>query len=74
MVDNRNFVTALERSYLDEARRRRVDTGMSPLEAHRATLAAAIYAADPTNGGHHYRQLDATTRAELEERLLRVWD
>lgn len=72
MVD-RNFVTAVERSYCDEARRRR-DTGLNPLQAHRAALSAAIYAADGTNGGLRYRALDATTKGELEARLLRLWN
>lgn len=70
---DRSFVTAVERSYIDEARRR-TNTGLSPLKAHRAALAAAIYAADRTNGGLRYRALDASTRSELEERLLRLWD
>jgi hypothetical protein len=70
---DRSFVTAVERSYIDEARRRR-DTGLSPLKAHRAALASAIYAADQTNGGLRYRALDAATRDELEQRLLRLWN
>jgi hypothetical protein len=68
-----SFVTAVERSYVDEARRRR-GTGLSPLKAHRAALASALYTADPTNGGLRYRSLDSATRSELEERLLRLWD
>jgi hypothetical protein len=71
MVDS--FVTAIERSYVGEARRR-TNTGLTPLAAHRSALAAAIYAADRTNGGIRYRALDAATRGELEERLLRLWD
>jgi hypothetical protein len=71
-VDDRSFVTALERSYVDEARRR-AGTGMAPLDAHRATLSAAIHAADRTNGGLRYRALEPSTRSELEERLLRLW-
>lgn len=67
------FVTAVERSYLDAARRRR-GIGLSPLDAHRAALAAALYAADRTNGGLRYRSLDAATKDELEVRLLRLWD
>jgi hypothetical protein len=67
------FVTAVERSYLDEARRRK-HTGLSPLKAHRAALAAALYAADRTNGGVRYRRLDPSTKDELEARLLRLWD
>ncbi len=67
-----SFVTAVERSYVNEARRR-TNTGLTPLAAHRSAMAAAIYAADGTNGGLRYRALDATTRGELEERLLRVW-
>jgi hypothetical protein len=70
---DRSFVTAVERAYVDEARRR-TDTGLSPLAAHRAALSAAIYAADRTNGGLRYRALDAPTRSELEERLLRLWN
>jgi hypothetical protein len=72
-VVDRSFVTAVERSYIDEARRRK-HTGLSPLKAHRAALAAALYAADPTNGGLRYRALDGATRDELEARLLRLWD
>jgi hypothetical protein len=67
------FVTAVERSYIDEARRRK-GTGLSPLAAHRAALAAALYAADRTHGGLRYRALDAPTKDELETRLLRLWD
>ena len=70
---DRSFITAVERSYIDEARRRS-NTGLTPLAAHRSALQAAIYAADRTNGGIRYRALDAVTRSELEERLLRVWD
>jgi hypothetical protein len=70
---DRSFVTAVERSYVDEARRRK-NTGLSPLKAHRAALASAIYAADQTNGGLRYRALDAATRDELEQRLLRLWN
>ena len=68
-----SFVTALERAYVGEARRR-TGTGLSPLKAHRKALAAAMYAADRTNGGIRYRALDAATRIELEARLLRLWD
>jgi hypothetical protein len=72
-VTDRSFVTALERSYVHEARRR-TNTGLTPLKAHRAALAAAIYAADGTNGGLRYRRLDVATRDELEARLLRLWN
>ena len=67
------FVSAVERRYLAEAPRR-IAAGLTPLEAHRASLSAAIYSADPTNGGLRFRGLDAQIRAELEERLLRFVD
>jgi hypothetical protein len=70
---DQGFVTAVERSYVNEARRRR-GTGLTPLKAHRSALQAAIYAADGTNGGLRYRGLDTATRDELEQRLLRLWD
>lgn len=64
------FVSAVESRYLAEAARR-LGAGASPLDAHRASLSAAIYAADSTNGGLRYRSLDPHVRTELEERLLR---
>ena len=67
------FVDAVERSYVDEARRRS-GTGLTPLKAHRAALGAAITAADATNGGVRFRALDVATRDELEARLLRLWN
>jgi hypothetical protein len=68
-VTDAAFVCEIERSYADEARRRR-GTGMAPLHAHRAALAAALKATDVAR----YRGLDPATKGELEARLLRVWD
>ena len=62
------FVTSVERHYLAELSRGREPTSG---DAHRARLAAAIYAADGTNGGLRFRHLDPKLRAELERRLLR---
>lgn len=44
------------------------------MDAHRASLATALHAADPTKGGLRYRALRPAIRAELEARLLGFLD
>ena len=62
-----SFVTAIESRYLAASR---AGSG-GERSTHRSRLAAAIYAADPTNGGLRYRALALETRRELEARLTR---
>ena len=62
------FLSAIESRYL--ARAGEIADAVAG-EVDSATLAAAIHAADPTNGGLRDRALDARARAELERRLAR---
>ena len=67
--EDRSFVSSVERHYLAELDR---DRERVSVDAHRRRLAAAIYAADRTNGGLRFRHLDERIRTELERRLVRA--
>jgi hypothetical protein len=64
-----SFVSSVERHYLAEIGR---DRELVTADAHRSRLAAAIYAADRTNGGLRFRHLDERIRTDLERRLRRA--
>ena len=64
------FARAVERAYLRELRKARIETKSDMGAIHKELLASALYIADATNGGLRFKRL--VNRAELESRLLRA--